>query len=111
VKRQLARRLPARLGRLASLEIAGPPGTPWLLFTSAGTGTLALPPFGTVRLDLGSLQLATAGIIPSSGLSIISGVTPSSPGAVGFTVYWQAAMIEIVGPRFTGLEVTTIVGY
>jgi hypothetical protein len=109
--RQLSRKLPPRPGRPASLEIGGVPGTAWALYASTGISSLNLPALGLVRLDLANLQLGATGVIPSAGLSVVGGVTPTVPGIVGFTVYWQAVMFEAAGPRLTGLEVTTVAGY
>jgi hypothetical protein len=106
--RQLARGLPARPGRPASVELRGAPGGSWLLFASAGTGNLSLPPFGTVFLDLATTQLITSGTFSPSGAATVSAITPSTPGIIGLSVYWQALMFETVGPRLTGLEVTTV---
>ena len=83
MKRQLARKLPARSGRLASLEIGGAPGTPWFLFASTGTANLSLPPLGTALLDLTTIQLAATGTVPAGGISTFSGIAPSAPGASG----------------------------
>ena len=109
--RQLSRGVPARPGRPASLEIGGPPGAAWELYASPGTTSFPLPPFGTVRLDLAGLQLAFSGTIGANGLSTVTGIVPTTPGIVGFTVYWQAVIHHPYGPRLTGLEVTTVAAF
>jgi FG-GAP-like repeat len=98
--RQLTRLLPARPGRLASLELGGLPGGPWFLFVSPGTGTLAMPPFGTVFLDLPTTQLFASGTFSSTGTATVTGVAPTGPGVIGLTLYWQAAMAGPQGLRF-----------
>jgi hypothetical protein len=75
------------------------------------SGTLAMPPFGTVFLDLPTTQLFASGTFSSTGTATVTGVAPTGPGVIGLTLYWQAAMAEPQGLRFSGREVTTIAAY
>jgi hypothetical protein len=109
--RQLSRGKPPRPGRPASLDLAGPPGAPWLLFASNGTGNLPLPPFGTVLLDLATAQLVYGGALSPTGTATVSGTVPAGPMWVGTSVFWQAIVYHPQGARLTGLEITTVANY
>jgi hypothetical protein len=109
--RQLSRGKPPRPGRPASLELAGPPGAPWLLFASYGTANLPVPGLGTVLLDLATAQLAYGGAMSPTGTATVSGTVPAGPAWVGTSVYWQAIVYHPQGARLTGLEVTTVANY
>ena len=109
--RQLSRRTIPRPGRPASLDLAGPPGAGWLLFASSGTGSLPLPPLGTVFLDLATTQFFSSGVFSPAGTSTVTAITPNVLGIVGVSVFWQAVVYEPLGPRLTGLERITVASF
>jgi hypothetical protein len=105
--RNLARASLARPGRLASLEIHGPPGSPWLLAAASSPARIPLGAPGTLFLDPGSLTFVTIGTLDPSGTAVFTASVPRSPVFAGTTTWWQA-WIHGAG-RLTNLQPMTIV--
>jgi len=106
LSRQLAWRGIPRAGKPLVLDLWGPANGFWLLAASLGSASIPLPPFGTLRLDPGSLIVWSGGILDPQGRASVSFLVPSVPALVGASVYWQAG----IGPPpfLTNLEVTTV---
>jgi hypothetical protein len=103
--RQLAWRGPPRLGKPLTLDIHGPAWGAWFLLASLGAGSLALPPFGVARLDLGSVIPLQGGLLDGQGHVAVTYSVPPTLALVGGSLYWQAL---VVGPaKLTNFEVTT----
>ena len=90
--RQLAWRTPAAIGRTVGLDLYGTPGTPWLLGWSTGSAALAIPPLGTLQLDLASLVLAGVGSVSAGGVDAFDFPVPAQPALVGIELHWQAGV-------------------
>ncbi|MGH7150706.1 MAG: FG-GAP repeat domain-containing protein, partial [Planctomycetota bacterium] len=106
LSRQLAWRGIPRAGKPLTLDVRGPASGTWLLAASAGSASLPLPPFGTLRLLPSTLFIVAGGVLDPQGRADVSFLVPANPALVGLSFYWQA----VVGPppRFTNLEVTTV---
>jgi len=104
----------SRLGgayRLDAFARYGPPGTQTVagLFLSTGTGNLALPPWGTFRLDPSRLAALPPRVIPPGpGLSSVTLMVPNAPGLVGVTLYAQALIIQPPAAYLTNLTADQI---
>jgi hypothetical protein len=92
-------------GAVGSLAVFGAPGAPWLLAASSpGAGPMAIPPLGTLFLDLATMSIFTGGNLSPAGRSDVFGGVPSGPGFAGVTLSWQA----LVGASLTNAFDTTI---
>ncbi|MEM7306949.1 MAG: VCBS repeat-containing protein [Planctomycetota bacterium] len=96
----------AGVGRPLALELRGPAGEAWLLAWSLATAELALPPFGTLKLDPAGAFVAAAGSLASGGEATPVLPVPPVPGLVGVDVYWQSLVGD--APRFTNRTTTTL---
>jgi hypothetical protein len=106
--RQLARRGIPRAGKPLTLELNGPVWGTWFLAFSLGTASVAIPPFGTLRLDPLSLNLSHSGILDAQGRASVTLAVPAIPSLIGTTVYWQALVTSPT--RFTNGEKTFLTG-
>jgi hypothetical protein len=106
--RQIARGSLARPGRTASLDLYGPAGSQWQLWASGGTAQIPVPGWGTVFVDPLTAALFATGTFPASGTASLSGTIANNPALVGFTVWWQAAILPQHG--LTNREVIQILG-
>ncbi len=106
--RQLSWRGIPRIGKPLTLDLRGPASGTWLLAFSAGTASIPVPPFGTLRLAPPTLFVVGGGFLDSQGRSSVSFVVPPNPVLLGGSLYWQA----VVGAplRLTNLEITTLTG-
>lgn len=83
-----------QVGGNVTISLYGDSNDQVLMFTSLGTASLPLPPFGTLGLDPANhflLLLATA--LPSQQLDL-NGQIPNDPALSGFTFYSQS----LIGP-------------
>jgi hypothetical protein len=108
VSHQLARTTHPRIARPLSLRLNAPPGTAFGLYVSLGRSELALPPYGTVFLDLGSLTEMAQGVTGATGTADVSFVVPNLPAFAGVSAWWQAIFFD--GPHLSGME-PTLVGW
>jgi large repetitive protein len=108
LSRQLSWRGIPRAGKALTLDLWGPANGSWLLAASAGSGSIPVPPVGTLRLFLPTLFVVGGGGLDPQGRASVSFPVPANPALVGLSFYWQA----LVGPalRFTNLEITTVTG-
>jgi hypothetical protein len=111
--RQIASGLKARPGRPASLDFYGPAGGAFLLYASAGTAAISLPPFGTVLIDPATAFLVHAGAFapstaPVPGYATLGATLPPVPSLVGLTIHWQMLDSSL---RLSNQLTTTIAGY
>jgi hypothetical protein len=111
VTRQLSRGLPARPGRLATLELRGSPGAAWGLFAGAPATPFAVPPYGFVQLNPSTVAQLSSGMFPASGHSTFAVTLPNSAALVGLAAMTQAVIFEPAGPRVTGAEWVTILSF
>jgi hypothetical protein len=82
----------------------GDASAPWLLAASApGAPPQALPPFGTLFLDLGTVVIVSSGTIPPGGRADLSGFLGGSV-APGIAMSWQA----LVGSSLTNAFDTVV---
>ena len=105
--------MPARPGRPASLDLYGPAGGAFFLYASAGTATIAFPPFGTVLIDPATASLVHAGAFapptaPVPGYATLGATLPAIPSLVGLTIHWQMLDSSL---RLSNHLATTIAGY
>ena len=103
--RQVARRSTPRAGVPLTLELYGAPGGAWLLGVAGAPAIQPLPPFGTLRLDPGSLTLPAAGSLDGDGTAAATFAVAPNPALVGLTLYWQAA-VDSPTLRLTNLDLT-----
>jgi hypothetical protein len=109
--RQLVRGDPARPGRLASLDIFGPPLGSWQIYSSMAPGMLSLPPWGTVWIDPASAQLTAVGAFDATGRATASALVPSTPSVIGVTFYVQAVVQGPTLASLTNREILTVTAY
>ncbi len=102
VTRHVAPRGVPRVGKPLEMRVFGPPASLYVLGVSASTAQIAVPPFGTLGIDLATAILA-AGFTGVDGRAEPTYAIPANPNLVGVTLYWQA----LVGSRFTNVEGTT----
>ncbi len=95
-------------GFSAPLSVFEPNGAPWAKVAPNGPGNIPVPPFGHILIDpSSSIVLAPGTITPPSGTTVTVNVPPN-PALAGFSVWWQALIVEPAGPRLTGAVVTTV---
>jgi FG-GAP-like repeat len=109
-KRHLARGSLARIGRVGSVEILGAPFGGYQLAASLGPAApaVAVPPWGTVMIDLASVVLLPPGTLDPLGRASFAALCPNNPALIGASLWWQAAMLSET--RVTGIEETKILG-
>jgi hypothetical protein len=95
-----------RQGGTASLSLWGAPGELWFLAASAvpTTAPLALPPYGTLHLDLLTTTIVASGVFGSGARADLFATVPAGPTFVGTTLLWQGS----TAPRFTNAFETTV---
>lgn len=105
ILRHLSRRSYPRAGKPLTMEVFGPPNTPWKLFAAEEFIAPQTTDFGYLRLPARGLRLIGSGMLDATGQAAITLGVPSDRALPGHTVYWQA----FVGnpPRLTNLEFTT----
>ncbi len=103
--RHLSWRPYPRAGKQLTMEVFGPPNSPWKLFAAHDYIAPQATDFGYLRLPASGLRLIRSGNFDSEGQAAVTLGVPSDRALPGTTVYWQA----LVGdpPRLTNLEFTT----
>src|SRR5262249_22259818 len=81
--RQIARGSLARINHPTSLDLYGPPGSPWLLYASLGPASIPWSTWGTVMIDPATAVLFATGSFPPAGVSTLSGFIPNNPALIG----------------------------
>jgi hypothetical protein len=107
----LARGSIARLGRVATLEIYGPPAEPYLLFasTNALATPFSLPSWGYVFINPAQVFNIVPGTLNASGAATLGAPAPNLPALAGLSVWWQAAFLSQT--KLTNAEETKILAY
>jgi len=95
-----------RVGKPLVLDLHGPAGAPWLLFSAPGTAKIDLGAFGAFLLDPARASLAGVGLLDPAGHDAAEFAVPASPSLIGKTLFWQA----LLGPKLSNLESTTATG-
>lgn len=110
-RRHLRPGLPARLGRVATLDVAGPSFAPFGLWVAAGRSSapLDLGPIGLGFLDPSSAIYFGSFGLNASGEATIALTVPSLPALVGLQLAWEAGFPA--DARLSGLAETPIVGF
>ncbi len=103
--RHLSWRSYPRVAKPLTMEMFGPPNTPWKLFAAGDLIAPEKTDFGFLRLPARGLRFVGSGNLDGAGYSVFTLSTPSDRALPGTTVYWQA----LVGdpPQLTNLELTT----
>ena len=110
--RHLTQDSPARPGRPLNMGLHGTPGGIAFLYASAGTASIAMPPFGTLFIDpLGAVLLGSAPIPTGGSASVSIPVPPSAAAFLGTTFQFQGFLDTAAGPRLTNARRVTIVGF
>lgn len=103
--RSLSWRARPRVGQPLDFEIAGRPGTPYIL-AGASASTLSDPTrFGNLRLHIPTIGYRFHGRLDEQGEAVHRVVLPDHPALLGKTLYWQAVTGD--PQRLTNLEPTT----
>jgi hypothetical protein len=94
-----------RAGKPLTMEVFGPAGTAFQLFSSTGFTEPQETDMGLLRLATRGAWLVATGTLDAEGRAAITLSVPSDIALPEHTVYWQA----LVGspPRLTNLEFTT----
>ncbi len=111
MSRHLGRGAMPRLGRTATLELAGPPSTAWQLFAAASLlpAPVTVAPWGAVGIDLASVIAVIPGSFDASGHATVYVPVPQNPSLIGIAVHWQAAIPSI--QRVTPRETTSVLPF
>jgi hypothetical protein len=93
-----------RAGKPLTMDVFGPAGTPFQLFSSTGFTEPQATDMGFLRLATRGARLVAAGTLDAEGKAAVTLGVPSDLALPENTVYWQA----VVGapPRLTNLELT-----
>ncbi len=104
VLRHVSWRSYPRVGKPLTMEVFGPAGTPFKLFSAENFIAPQTTDFGYLRLPARGLRFIASGMLDASGQSTVTFAVPNDRALPGSTVYWQA----LVGspPRLTNLEFT-----
>ena len=102
---QLALRAVPRIGEELTLDVYGPPGTPWMLLSSSTRGPGVPTAMGLSYLE-GSLATQGSGTLDGNGEAHVTLLIPDSISLVGSRLYWQASVGTPA--RLTNLEETTL---
>jgi hypothetical protein len=110
-RRHLRPGLPARLGRVGTLEVAGPAFAPFGLWVAAGRAPTPFNfgPLGFGFLDAASVLYFGAFGLDANGRATIPLAVPNVPALVGFPLAWEAGFPA--DARLSGLAETPIVGF
>lgn len=110
-RRHLRPGLPPRLGRVATLEVAGPAFAPFGLWVAAGRAPTPINfgPLGFGFLDPASVLYFGAFGLDANGRATIPLGVPNIPALVGFPLAWEAGFPA--DARLSGLAETPIVGF
>jgi hypothetical protein len=102
--RQIAAPRLAKIGTTWSLEVSGHAGyataTQLVVpFLAAAPGSVPLPPWGKLGLDLGSLTVMTPLALPApSGVGSLPLPIPNDGALVGNQLFWQALVLHTLNP-------------
>jgi hypothetical protein len=110
-RRHCAPGSPARLGRVGTLELGGPPGAiaEVIVATSRAAAPIAAGPWGFVFVEPSAAALLTAFVLDASGSATLALAVPNVPSLVGLSLFWQCAF-PLEG-RLSGLAQTPVVGF
>jgi hypothetical protein len=110
-RRHLRPGSPARIGRVGTLELGGPPGAiaEVIVATSRAAAPIAAGPWGFVFIEPSAAALLTAFVLDASSSATLALAVPNVPSLVGLSLYWQCAF-PLEG-RLSGLAQTPVVGF
>jgi hypothetical protein len=108
LRRQLAWRAIPRVGKALQFELDGTPGALFAQVWSTGTASLALPPFGVLRLDPAHLFPFASGALDTHGHALVGVVVPAAPSLLGAKLASQALIGDPLA--FSNLETVVLTG-
>ncbi|MEM7305904.1 MAG: VCBS repeat-containing protein [Planctomycetota bacterium] len=108
LRRQTAWRAVPRVGKALTIDVNGPPVSPFFLAFSTATDVTGVPGVGVLLLDPAGLVLLPALGLDAAGEGSVTAPIPASTALVGLSLYWQALVGLPV--RFANLERTTLTG-
>lgn len=101
--RHLVVEAPLRPGRPVRVRLFGAAGGAYTLFGSAPSFAppFALPPFGTVFLDLATTVVFSFGALDAAGEAVVTSAVPATPALIGVELVLQGAVTAAPGLRLT----------
>jgi len=82
------------IGQTIQFDATGPEGAADLIFISAGTGHVPVPPWGVLELDLATFALIGSGVVDATGAHSFTADLPDDASLVGVTVHVQSLIVE-----------------
>lgn len=89
---------PMALGTTVNLNLSGGVNQPCMLFVSAGPGPVVIGGFGTVCLDLGSMETLVSGAIPAGGTLVLPVGVPNDLSLLYLIAFLQGIVADPAAP-------------